>query len=375
MEESQPVRVHESKRFEEFKDDEYSLYLGRAEDFLASLPNEPIFDLIVTSPPYNIGKSYEVRTELDEYLQWQRSIIDELVPRLKSGGSICWQVGNYVQNGEIVPLDIEFDPIFRREHGLVLRNRIVWHYRHGLHARRRFSGRYEVVMWYTNPGPDYTFNLDPVRIPSRYPGKRHSKGPKAGQLSGNPRGKNPEDVWDVPELNGEYLMGPDFNYWDIPNVKSGHVEKTEHPCQFPVGLVERLVLALTNQGDLVFDPFAGVGSAGVAAALHRRRFWGCEILPEYIETGAIRIEDALEGVAKVRPMDRPVYDPAQSNLSKIPQEWRENEATSTRAQGGHETDVWDRSKAQSSTGKPNSSKSRGNDRGGAKPRSERRSSD
>jgi len=121
-----------------------------------------------------------------------------------------------------VPLDIQFDPIFRK-HGLSLRNRIIWHFGHGLHNKRRFSGRYEVILWYTK-SDNYVFNLDDVRIPSKYPGKRHFKGPKTGQLSGNPKGKNPEDVW------------------DIPNVKSNHVEKTEHPCQFPVGLVERLIL-------------------------------------------------------------------------------------------------------------------------------------
>lgn len=173
---------------------------------------------------------------------------------------VIWQVGNYVDDNEIFPLDIEFAPIFKK-HRLQLRNRIVWQFGHGLHTQRRFSGRYEVVMWYTkteSKNDNYTFNLDAVRTPAKYPGKKHFKGPKAGQFSGNPLGKNPEDAW------------------NIPNVKSNHIEKTSHPCQFPVGLIERLVLALTNQSDLVFDPFAGVASAGVAAAMHGRRLWGCE---------------------------------------------------------------------------------------------------
>lgn len=173
---------------------------------------------------------------------------------------VIWQVGNYVDDNEIFPLDIEFAPIFKK-HRLQLRNRIVWQFGHGLHTQRRFSGRYEVVMWYTkteSKKDNYTFNLDAVRTPAKYPGKKHFKGPKAGQFSGNPLGKNPEDVW------------------NIPNVKSNHIEKTSHPCQFPVGLIERLVLALPNQSDLVFDPFAGVASAGVAAAMHGRRLWGCE---------------------------------------------------------------------------------------------------
>ena len=281
---------------------DYALWPGDVEAFLARLPREPVFDLIVTSPPYNIGKSYETRKELDEYIAWQEHVIAELIPRLKKGGSVCWQVGNYVVDNEIFPLDIEFAPIFKK-YKLQMRNRIVWQFGHGLHTQKRFSGRYEVVLWYTNTQSrkdTYTFNLDAVRIASKYPGKKHFKGPRAGTLSGNPLGKNPEDVW------------------GIPNVKSNHVEKTNHPCQFPVGLIERLVLALTNPGDLVFDPFAGVASAGVAAALHKRRFWGCEVLPEYAATGIKRVQSALNGNAIYRPHDKPLYDHRQSNLSKAP---------------------------------------------------------
>ncbi len=286
---------------------DYALWQGKIEGLLQELPNKPLFDLIVSSPPYNIGKEYETRQALDKYLEWQESIIDELVPRLKPGGSFCWQVGTYVDDNQIWPLDIEFAPVFKR-HGLQLRNRIVWHFGHGLHAQRRFSGRYEVVLWYTKTQSSkdkYTFNLDFVRVAAKYPGKRHFKGPNIGQFSGNPLGKNPEDVW------------------NIPNVKGNHVEKTDHPCQFPVGLVERLVLALTNPGDLVFDPFSGVASAGVAAALHGRRFWGCELQDTYIKTGLQRVQDALNGNARYRPHDKPVYDHTRSSLSRAPEGYRE----------------------------------------------------
>lgn len=294
---SKAVAAEDIARFD------HAIWQGDCEALLAKLPKEPIFDLIVTSPPYNIGKSYEKQTGLDAYLAWQERIIDELIPRLKEGGSLCWQVGNYVKNNEVFPLDIEFAPIFKR-HGLRLRNRIVWQFGHGLHNKRRFSGRYEVVLWYTKSGPKdegYTFNLDAVRVAAKYPGKKHFKGPKAGDLSGNPLGKNPEDVW------------------SIPNVKSNHIEKTDHPCQFPVGLIERLVLALTNPGDLVFDPFAGVASAGVAAALHGRRFWGTELIPEYAKVGKQRIDEAISGVAKYRPHDKPLHDHTQSALAVAPE--------------------------------------------------------
>lgn len=294
---------------------DHAMWQGDVEVFLRGLPKEPLFDLVVTSPPYNIGKEYEIRTSLDKYVSWQEGIIDELIPRLKEGGSLCWQVGNYVDKNQIFPLDIEFAAIFK-QHKLQLRNRIIWQFGHGLHTQRRFSGRYEVVLWYTRTErkmDTYTFNLDAVRVPAKYPGKRHFKGPNVGELSGNPLGKNPEDVWDIPD-----------DVWNIPNVKSNHVEKTAHPCQFPVGLIERLVLALSNPGDLVFDPFAGVGSTGVAAAIHGRRFWGCELMAKYAKTGTQRIQNALDGKCAYRPHDKPLYDHAQSNLSKRPEEWKKD---------------------------------------------------
>ena len=117
------------------------------ERFLDALPEEPIFDLVVTSPPYDIGKEYEQRMPISEYYEWQRRIIRKIYVRLKDTGSLCWQVGNYVDNGKILPLDIELAPIFK-ELGMSLRNRIIWHFGHGLHSKKRFSGRYEVVMWY-----------------------------------------------------------------------------------------------------------------------------------------------------------------------------------------------------------------------------------
>lgn len=298
--------VKETEDIKNSKTEDNIIFGIDVEKVLDNLPEEPIFDLVVTSPPYDIGKSYEKRMPLDEYVDWQRRIIQKIYPRLKDSGSICWEVGNYInKDGSIYPLDIALDPIFRKLN-MSLRNRIVWHFGHGLHSKTRFSGRYEVIMWYTK-SDDYIFNLDPVRIPSKYPGKRHFKGPHKGELSGNPLGKNPEDVWD-----------------DIPNVKSNHIEKTIHPCQFPVGLIERLVLSMTNPKGLVFDPFAGVASAGVAALINNRNFWGCEIVDDYVQIGKERLIQSIEGTIKYRE-NKPLYDPGKSNLSKTPDEWKESE--------------------------------------------------
>ncbi|MGH9830165.1 MAG: DNA-methyltransferase, partial [Blastocatellia bacterium] len=181
-------------------------------------------------------------------------------------------------------------PVFK-EHGLRLRNRIIWHFEHGLHGSRRLSGRYETILWFTK-SDEYVFNLDLIRVPSKYPAKRYFKGPKRGQLSGNPLGKNPGDVWVV------------------PNVKFNHVEKTDHPCQFPVELIERLVLALTNVGDTVLDPYLGVGSSLVAAVMHGRRGLGCDIEKAYVEKARQRLRALRAGTLRTRPMAKPVYDPS-----------------------------------------------------------------
>lgn len=258
-------------------------------EFMRSLEKGSM-DLIVTSPPYNIGKEYERRTPLDIYIESQATTIAEAVRLLSPQGSICWQVGNHVDDGEIFPLDIILYRLFK-DHGLQLRNRIIWTFGHGLHCQNRFSGRHETILWFTR-SDDYTFNLDPVRVPSKYPEKKHFKGPNKGKVSGNPLGKNPSDVW------------------DIPNVKSNHVEKTDHPCQFPVGLVERLVLGLTNPGDNVLDPYLGVGSSAIAALKHDRNAYGCDLDQTYIDIALKRVQQLRAGELRTRPMNKPIYDPA-----------------------------------------------------------------
>lgn len=268
------------------------LFHGDCLELLASMPSRSV-QLVVTSPPYNIGKAYERRAPLERYLAQQEAVIRECVRVLADAGSICWQVGNYVGKDEIVPLDIPLYSIFKNL-GLKMRNRIVWHFEHGLHCSKRFSGRYESISWFTKSN-NYTFNLDPIRIPQKYPHKKHFKGPKAGLLSCNPLGKNPGDVW------------------IIPNVKHNHVEKTIHPCQFPVELIERLILSMTSPGQWILDPFMGVGTTAVAAVLHRRKAVGAEVIPEYVMISRQRVSLAAAGQLRTRPMDRPVYDPKKPN--------------------------------------------------------------
>ena len=301
-----------SDRFKE--SDQAVLLHGDVLDSIKSLPAEAM-SLIITSPPYNIGKIYEKRVSLDEYLSWQHSVIKEFKRVLKDDGSVCWQVGNYVDDGEVFPLDVYFYRIFKEE-GFHLRNRIIWQFGHGLHASKRFSGRYETILWFSK-GDEYKFNLDNVRVPQKYPGKRQYKGDSKGMPSCNPKGKNPSDVWTVVQQDW------DSQVWDIPNVKSNHPEKTIHPCQFPIELVERCVLALTHKDDWVLDPYCGVGSAIIAAIKNERKGVGCDKEKEFLEIAEKRIQDFADGNLKTRPIGKPVFIPTgKEKISQIPAEWQ-----------------------------------------------------
>ncbi|MFC5429454.1 DNA-methyltransferase [Paraburkholderia denitrificans] len=272
-----------------------AIFEGRCEDLLKGLPDGCI-DLVVSSPPYCMGKEYENRRDnIENFIANHEKILPEVCRVLKPGGSLCWQVGFHVLDGISTPLDFLVYDVMRDIKEMKLRNRIAWTFGHGLHCQTRFSGRYETILWYTK-GEGYEFDLDAVRVPQRYPGKRHSAGPKKGQPSGNPAGKNPSDVW------------------DIPNVNANHLEKTEHPCQFPVGLVQRLVRALSKEGGVVLDPFCGVASAGVAALVEKRHFIGAELSPEYVKVGVERLRSTIKGKIRFRPADRAIPEPSPTSI-------------------------------------------------------------
>jgi adenine-specific DNA-methyltransferase len=313
---SQPHPINQ-----EFKVDEKIVICQ--DDTLAQLKKLPsdTFKLVVSSPPYNIGKVYEKPVSLNDYLEWQKEIIEEMYRVTAQDGSIVWQVGNYVEKqspGEVFPLDIYFYPLFK-ELGMRLRNRIIWHFDHGLHAKNRFSGRYEVLLWFTK-SDTYIFNLDSVRVPSKYPGKLHYKGEKAGLPSGNPLGKNPSDYWRI--ICQEWETGR----IEIPNVKSNHPEKTEHPCQFPIELIERCVLALTNENDWVLDPFGGVGSSVIAAIKQNRRGMMIDRDPTYNALAIERVNDFQNGMLKIRSLGKPVHQPTgNEKVAQVPKQWFEEQ--------------------------------------------------
>ena len=139
---SEDIRSFSIRIAESFDEDANAVVL--CDDVISACGKmkDEMFQLIVSSPPYNIGKSYEKQVGFEQYLDWQSQVAAELVRLLTPRGSLVWQVGNFVDNGEVFPLDMYFYPIYKKL-GLQLRNRIVWHFDHGIHASKRFSGRYE----------------------------------------------------------------------------------------------------------------------------------------------------------------------------------------------------------------------------------------
>jgi len=246
-----------------------SIYLGDCLDLLTSIPDGSV-DLVVSSPPYNLGKEYEDRRELAAYLEEQRAVLAECARALSDKGSLFWQVGAYSNRGVLIPLDVRFFPILE-DLDLIPRNRIVWVRQHGLHGRRKFSARHESILWFTKTD-DYVFDLDAIRVPQKYQNKKAWTGDKKGQLTCNPDGKNPGDIW------------------VFRNVKHNHEEQTIHPCQFPEDLIARIVLSTTEPGDVVLDPYMGTGTVAVVARDTRRHYLGAEIDKRYHAVARQRIE-------------------------------------------------------------------------------------
>ena len=242
---------------------------GDCLDLLKSLPDGCV-DLVVSSPPYNLGKAYESKRALDIYVEEQRPVLQECSRILKRTGSIFWQVGSFADKGILIPLDVRFFPILEGC-GLIPRNRIVWARQHGLHASKKFSCRYETILWFTK-SDEWIFDLDAIRVPQKYQNKKFHRGVKQGEFSCNPDGKNPGDIW------------------LFRNVKHNHEEQTIHPCQFPEDMIARIVLSTVPESGVVFDPYMGTGTVAVVARDHGRHFMGAELDPSYHGIALRRLE-------------------------------------------------------------------------------------
>ncbi|MDD6401432.1 MAG: site-specific DNA-methyltransferase [Lachnospiraceae bacterium] len=231
--------------------------------------------LVVTSPPYNIdiqygnktakgkileskGVKYHDNMDETEYREMLKNVFTECKRVLKDDGSIWVNIKNRLINGEIVP------PFWIQDFftDMYLKNLIIWNFDWGGSTSKRFAPRYEFIFWYVKNKNEYIFNLDDVKIPAlNYRPDRYKS-----QL------KNPTDVWRISMVSGNFE------------------ERTSHPAQYPEQLIERIVLAGSNPGDIIMDPFMGSGTTAVVAKKLGRHYLGYEIVNEYCDIARKRLE-------------------------------------------------------------------------------------
>ena len=242
-----------------------------------SLPST-IFDLVITSPPYNIGKEYESIIPIEEYVEWTNGWATETCRLIADGGSLLLNLG-YVSvdaKGRAVPLPyLLWDRI-----PLYLNQEIIWNYSAGVACKNYLSPRNEKILWYVKDKDNYVFNLDAIRDPNvKYPNsKRH------GKSRVNTLGKNPSDVWEIAKVT----TGTDRS----------SAERTAHPCQFPTDLIDRLVLGFSHEGAIVFDPFVGSGTTIESCIKHNRYCIGFEIREDYCDIATKRIKEYRKQTAQ-----------------------------------------------------------------------------
>lgn len=256
-----------------FEREGVAIYQKDCMQAMKEIPDE-LIDLTITSPPYNIGKEYEELAELDDYLGWCKDWIEEVHRITVDNGTFWLNIGYLEVEGKGLAVPISY--LLWDKTPFYLLQEVVWNYSAGVACRKRFSPRNEKLLWFVKDPKSYVFNLDDVRDPDvKYPNQK-----KNGKLRCNPLGKNPSDVWQI----GKVTSGK----------KRSSPERTPHPAQFPVALVERMLKSSSNAGDLVLDPFMGSGSTAECALKNGRYVIGFELKSEYIGYAESRINQYIE---------------------------------------------------------------------------------
>ena len=260
---------------------EIDLRCGNAAELLKTLETESI-DLIVADPPYNLGKDYGNNHDLkgfEEYILFTREWLSEAKRVLKPDGSI------YVFMG-VRFISYLYD-IMDRYLKLFFNSWIVWHYTQGMGKTKGFSPRHDDILVF-NKGKNFTFNLDDIRVPQKFYRERN-----------NMRGANPGDVWQFSHV-----------HYSNPN-------RQNHPTQKPEGVIERIVLASSNKGDIVLDPFSGSGTTLRVCQQLGRKAIGFELNPEYVAMTEQRLSEPFSGFDSVDPrMERVPNDLRREDIRK-----------------------------------------------------------
>lgn len=263
-----------------FKSNQCLIYNLDCLEALKKIPAES-FPLTITSPPYNIGKEYEECLPLNQYLSWCVEWIQEIYRLTYPSGAFWLNLGYTSIPGSAKAIPIPY--LLWDKIPFYLIQEIVWNYGAGVAGKKFFSPRNEKILWYVKDPNNYIFNLDEIRDPNvKYPNQK-----KNGKIKVNPLGKNPTDVWSFPKVTS--------------GKNRASKERTSHPAQFPIAVIDRIVKASSNPGDLILDPFLGSGTTAIAALTLNRSVIGFEIKPEYCEIAAQRIKNHLESINIIQP--------------------------------------------------------------------------
>ncbi|NOU00738.1 MAG: site-specific DNA-methyltransferase [Gallionella sp.] len=250
-----------------------AIFKGDCLEMMRELPSE-IINLTITSPPYNIGKEYEQKMSVAQYANWCESWIKEIHRLAKNDGTFWLNLGYFEvpEKGRAIPISyLLWDKV-----PFYLMQEIVWNYGAGVACKSMFSPRNEKFLWYVKDMVSHCFNLDEVRDPDvKYPNQK-----KNGKLKCNPLGKNPTDVWQFPKVTSGRDRSSD--------------ERTPHPAQFPIAVIDRIIKCSSNEGDVILDPFIGSGTTAEAALRNGRKVIGFEINSNYVEIASYRIENYFQ---------------------------------------------------------------------------------
>ncbi len=243
------------------------IYLGDCIKIMQDLPNNSV-DLVFADPPFNIGLKYDIyndKKSYNDYFEWSEKWIRETYRILKNSGSI------YIAIGDEFAAEIN---IILKKVGFNFRNWIIWYYTFGQNQRKKFNRAHTHILYFTKDNEKFTFNIDNIRVPSArqlvYNDKR-----------AHPKGKSPDDVWEFSRVCGTFKE------------RIG-----DHPCQMPESLLERIILASSNENDVILDPFGGTGTTAAVSKKLTRNYITMDISESYFEVITQRLNGNLQEIKR-----------------------------------------------------------------------------
>lgn len=257
-----------------FELDGHKLMRGNAVKLLKSIPDNSV-DLIFVDPPYNIGKNfngYKDKWESDEkYLEWCYEWIDLCIKKLKDNGSM------YLMGAtQFIPF---FDVFLRKKMHILAR--IVWHYdSSGVQAKNYYGSLYEPILFAVKDKENYVFNAQDILVEAKTGAKRKLIDYR----------KAVPTVYNSVKVPG--------NVWYIPRVRFRMLEYEEHPSQKPEALLTRIILASSNPGDVILDPFSGTFTTSAVAMKLNRKSIGIELDNDYFDIGIRRLTEINKELKK-----------------------------------------------------------------------------